>query len=126
MAGVFAVWDHATQELEGLDMLQTDKPHNYGVVMLVELPTQGEATLQDQKSACKEVKPLTIPRGFCIFWENEPHYDTATLIKPFKQHHAAGRDLSRDPRHVVALRVSESAVCPIRDQTGPASQALGA
>lgn len=30
-------------------MLQKDKPLNYGVVMLMELPTQGEATLQDQK-----------------------------------------------------------------------------
>ena len=46
-----------------------------------------------RNSACKEVKPLTIAKGFCIFWENTPyytqsHYDIAALIKPFKQHHA--------------------------------------
>lgn len=46
-----------------------------------------------RNSACKEAKPLTILKGFYIFWENkpcdtQPHYDIATLIKPFKQYHA--------------------------------------
>lgn len=28
-----AIWDHTEQELEGLDMLPEDKPHNYGFAM---------------------------------------------------------------------------------------------
>lgn len=69
---VFAVWDHTAQELEGLDKLQKDKPHNYGVVVLMDLPTQGEATLQDQKPCLQRAQTITIPKGFYIFWENKP------------------------------------------------------
>lgn len=127
---VFAIWDHTEQELEGLDMLPEDKPHNYGFAMLIWLPTEGEATLQDQKVCLKQGQTTYDPRGFYIFWENKPcdvqsHCDTAVQSSSLSNVMPEERDLSHDPRHVITLRGSESTVLPICDQTRLISRLLG-
>lgn len=60
-------------------MLQKDEPHNYGFVMLMELPIEGKATLQDQKLFLQRGQISYNPQRFLYFLGEQAMWHTASL-----------------------------------------------
>lgn len=60
-------------------MLHKDKPHNYGFVMLMELPMECKATLQDQKFFLQRGQTSYDPERSLHFLGEQAMWHTASL-----------------------------------------------